>query len=206
MAVVDPCRKSVCRVFWLQDGVTNQFIIKEKNIFDSAYSDHRGIKLALQELAAFHKAEETRHFQWILKKRKRQISSNIKKNLFSILQYIIACDILIYIKRETNRSGLTCNGIWMPHRKMLNSNGKGAKGYDKVGRHEEEEPGDQAAGMGEIQQTVRRVRKQRQWMAESRIYGDNRRKVFFLPRYIAISNSMWYNLLYKSSYGKYAEL
>ncbi len=41
-----------CKMEWR----TGRFIIKEKNIFDSAYNNHRGIELALQELAAFHGA------------------------------------------------------------------------------------------------------------------------------------------------------
>ena len=42
-----------CKMEWR----TKRFIIKEKNIFDSAFNDHKGIKLALQDLAAFHGAE-----------------------------------------------------------------------------------------------------------------------------------------------------
>ncbi len=41
-----------CKMEWR----TGRFIIKEKNIFDSAFSGHRGIELALQDLAAFHGA------------------------------------------------------------------------------------------------------------------------------------------------------
>lgn len=37
---------------------TKRFIIKEKSIFDSGFKDHKGIELALQELAIFHGAEE----------------------------------------------------------------------------------------------------------------------------------------------------
>lgn len=37
---------------------TKRFIIKEKNIFDSAFHNHKGIELALQDLAAFHGAED----------------------------------------------------------------------------------------------------------------------------------------------------
>ncbi len=43
-----------CKMEWR----TKKFIIKEKNIFDSAFSSHRGIESALQDLAAFHGAEE----------------------------------------------------------------------------------------------------------------------------------------------------
>lgn len=43
-----------CKMEWR----TKRFIIKEKNIFDSAFSNHKGIELALQELAAFHGAED----------------------------------------------------------------------------------------------------------------------------------------------------
>lgn len=34
------------------------FIIKEKNIFNSAFNNYKGIDLAIQELAAFHGTEE----------------------------------------------------------------------------------------------------------------------------------------------------
>lgn len=43
-----------CKMEWR----TRRFLIKEKNIFDSAFHDHKGIELALQDLAAFHGAEE----------------------------------------------------------------------------------------------------------------------------------------------------
>ena len=37
---------------------TKKFIIKERNIFDSAFNDHKGIEHAVQDLAAFHGAKE----------------------------------------------------------------------------------------------------------------------------------------------------
>ncbi len=40
------------------DRRTNRFLIKEKNIFDSAFQQHEGIERALQELADFHGAKE----------------------------------------------------------------------------------------------------------------------------------------------------
>lgn len=43
-----------CKMEWC----TRRFLIKEKNIFDSTLHDYKGIELALQELAAFHGAEE----------------------------------------------------------------------------------------------------------------------------------------------------
>lgn len=43
-----------CKMEWQ----TKRFIIKEKNIVDSAFENHKGIKLAIQELAAFHEAKE----------------------------------------------------------------------------------------------------------------------------------------------------
>ena len=43
-----------CKMEWR----TKRFIIKEKNIFDPAFIDHKGIKLALRDLAAFHGAED----------------------------------------------------------------------------------------------------------------------------------------------------
>ncbi len=43
-----------CKMEWR----TKRFIIKERNIFDSAFDDHRGIEQALQDLAAFHGAED----------------------------------------------------------------------------------------------------------------------------------------------------
>lgn len=46
-----------CKMEWR----TKRFIIKEKNIFNSAYNDHKGIELALQDLAAFHGAEDIVH-------------------------------------------------------------------------------------------------------------------------------------------------
>lgn len=41
-----------CKMEWR----TGRFIIKEKNIFDSAFHGHKGIEVALQDLAAFHGA------------------------------------------------------------------------------------------------------------------------------------------------------
>lgn len=43
-----------CKMEWR----TKKFIIKEKNIFDSAFHSHKGIELALQDLAAFHGAKD----------------------------------------------------------------------------------------------------------------------------------------------------
>ena len=43
-----------CKMEWK----TKRFIIKEKSIFDSAFENHAGIKLAIQDLAAFHDAKE----------------------------------------------------------------------------------------------------------------------------------------------------
>lgn len=43
-----------CKMEW----GTKNFIIKEKNIFDSAFNNHKGIELAIQDLAAFHGAKE----------------------------------------------------------------------------------------------------------------------------------------------------
>ncbi len=43
-----------CKMEWK----TKKFIIKERNIFDSAYKDYQAIDSAIRELAAFHKAEE----------------------------------------------------------------------------------------------------------------------------------------------------
>ncbi len=43
-----------CKMEWR----TKRFIIKEKSIFDSAFEGHKGIEQALQDLAAFHGAEE----------------------------------------------------------------------------------------------------------------------------------------------------
>ncbi|MBQ8508682.1 MAG: winged helix DNA-binding domain-containing protein [Clostridia bacterium] len=43
-----------CKMEWR----TKRFLIKEKNIFDPAFNDHKGIELALQDLAAFHGAED----------------------------------------------------------------------------------------------------------------------------------------------------
>lgn len=40
------------------DRKTKKFIIKEKNIFDTAFADHKGIAAAIEELAAFHEAKE----------------------------------------------------------------------------------------------------------------------------------------------------
>ncbi len=43
-----------CKMEWR----TKRFIIKEKNILDSAFNDYKGIELPLQDLAAFHGAED----------------------------------------------------------------------------------------------------------------------------------------------------
>ena len=43
-----------CKMDWK----TRKFIIKEKNIFDSTFDDHKRIELAIQDLAAFHGAKE----------------------------------------------------------------------------------------------------------------------------------------------------
>ena len=43
-----------CKMEWR----TKRFLIKEKNIFDSSFNNHKGIDLALQDLAAFHGAKE----------------------------------------------------------------------------------------------------------------------------------------------------
>ncbi len=43
-----------CKMEW----GTKKFIIKEKNIFDSAFHHHKGIELAIQDLAVFHGAKE----------------------------------------------------------------------------------------------------------------------------------------------------
>lgn len=43
-----------CKMEWR----TKRFVIKEKNIFDSAYANHRGIEQAIEDLAAFHGAVE----------------------------------------------------------------------------------------------------------------------------------------------------
>ncbi len=43
-----------CKMEWR----TKRFIIKERNIFDSAFENHKGINLAIQDLAAFHRAKE----------------------------------------------------------------------------------------------------------------------------------------------------
>lgn len=43
-----------CKMEWR----TKKFIIKERNIFDSAFNDHKGIEHAVQDLAAFHGAKE----------------------------------------------------------------------------------------------------------------------------------------------------
>lgn len=43
-----------CKMEWR----TGRFIIKEKNIFEPDFIEHKGIELALQELAAFHGARE----------------------------------------------------------------------------------------------------------------------------------------------------
>lgn len=43
-----------CKMEWR----TGRFIIKEKNLFDPAFEGHKGIEFALQDLAAFHGAED----------------------------------------------------------------------------------------------------------------------------------------------------
>ena len=43
-----------CKMEWK----TKKFIIKEKNIFNSAFDDHKRVELAIQDLAAFHGAKE----------------------------------------------------------------------------------------------------------------------------------------------------
>ena len=43
-----------CKMDWR----AKKFIIKEKNIFDPDFSDHKGIELAIQDLAVFHGAKE----------------------------------------------------------------------------------------------------------------------------------------------------
>lgn len=43
-----------CKMEWR----TGNFIIKEKNIFDSAFDSHKGIERAIQDLAAFHGAKD----------------------------------------------------------------------------------------------------------------------------------------------------
>ena len=43
-----------CKMEWR----TGNFIIKERNIFDSAFDGHRGIERAIQDLAAFHGAKD----------------------------------------------------------------------------------------------------------------------------------------------------
>ena len=43
-----------CKMEWR----TKRFLIKEKNIFDPAYRDHKGIEQAVEELARFHGAGE----------------------------------------------------------------------------------------------------------------------------------------------------
>ncbi len=43
-----------CKMEWK----TKKFIIKERNIFDSAFDHHKQIELAIQDLAAFHGAKE----------------------------------------------------------------------------------------------------------------------------------------------------
>lgn len=43
-----------CKMEWR----TKNFIIKEKNIFDSDFCSHKGIESAMQDLAAFHGAKE----------------------------------------------------------------------------------------------------------------------------------------------------
>ncbi len=40
------------------DRKINEFIIKEKNIFDPAFKNHKGIDLALRDLANFHDAKK----------------------------------------------------------------------------------------------------------------------------------------------------
>ncbi len=43
-----------CKMDW----GTQKFILKEKNIFDPAFNDHKKLELAIQDLAAFHGAKE----------------------------------------------------------------------------------------------------------------------------------------------------
>jgi len=43
-----------CKMDWR----TKRFIIKERNIFNSAFQDYKGIHAAIEELAAFHEAKE----------------------------------------------------------------------------------------------------------------------------------------------------
>jgi len=43
-----------CKMEWK----TKKFIIKERNMFDSAFENHKGINLAIQDLAALHRAKE----------------------------------------------------------------------------------------------------------------------------------------------------
>lgn len=43
-----------CRMDWR----TKKFIIKERNIFNPNFNDHKGIDAAIEELAAFHEAKE----------------------------------------------------------------------------------------------------------------------------------------------------
>lgn len=43
-----------CKMEWK----TKRFIVKERNIFDSTFNNHKGIELAIQDLAAFHDAKE----------------------------------------------------------------------------------------------------------------------------------------------------
>ena len=43
-----------CKMEWK----TKKLIIKEKNIFNSAFNNYKGIDSAIQELASFHEAKE----------------------------------------------------------------------------------------------------------------------------------------------------
>ena len=43
-----------CRMDWK----TKKFMIKERNIFHPNFNGHKGIELAIQDLAAFHNAKE----------------------------------------------------------------------------------------------------------------------------------------------------
>lgn len=40
------------------DRRTKKFIVKERNIFDPDFNNHKGIDAAIEELAAFHEAVE----------------------------------------------------------------------------------------------------------------------------------------------------
>ncbi len=43
-----------CKMEWR----TKRFVIKDKNIFDHTYKNHRSIDLAIQDFAAFHEDKE----------------------------------------------------------------------------------------------------------------------------------------------------